>query len=101
MHDAGDCASLGVAWYLDKLSKRRRTPRHTYGYQRFRLLGGLITGILLIVGLAFILWNAISRLISPEPVNAPGMIVLALIGIGFNGAAALRVRNGSSLTEKS
>jgi cobalt-zinc-cadmium efflux system protein len=44
--------------------------------------------------------NAISRLFSPEEVNAPGMMVLAVIGVAFNGMALLKVRRGSSLTER-
>ena len=100
LHDAGDTASLGLAWYFERVSERGRTSRLTYGYKRFRLLGGLITGLLLIAGLAFVLWKAVGRLISPEPVNAPGMMVLAVIGILVNGAAVLRVRKGTSLSEK-
>lgn len=100
LHDAGDTASLGLAWYFDKLSNKERNNQHTYGYKRFRLLGGLITGVVLIAGLGFILWQAVGRLLSPEPVHAPGMMALAVVGIIVNGAAVLRVRKGSSLTEK-
>ena len=100
LHDAGDTASLGLAWYFERLSERGRTPKHTYGYKRYRLLGGLITGLVLIAGLGFILWKAIGRLMDPEPVNAPGMIGLAVVGIAVNGYAVLRTRKGSSLTEK-
>lgn len=71
-----------------------------YGYRRYSLLGGLITAVVLIAGLAFILWHAVGRLFSPEPVNAPGMMILALIGVAFNGAAVLKVKKGSSLTEQ-
>lgn len=60
----------------------------------------MITAIVLIVGIAFVLWNAASRLLSPEEVNAPGMMLLAVIGVAFNGAAVLKVRKGSSLTEQ-
>jgi len=100
IHDAGDTASLGLAWYFENLSKRGRTPRHTFGFKRYRLLGGLIIGLVLIVGLGFVLWFSVQRLLDPQPVNAPGMIALAIVGITFNGAAVLRVRKGSSLTEK-
>ena len=100
VHDLGDSISLGLAWRLDRLSQRGRTPRNTYGYRRYSLLGGLITAAVLIVGISFVLWTAVGRLMDPQPVNAPGMMVLALIGIAFNGAAVLRVRKGSSLTEK-
>lgn len=100
VHDAGDTASLGLAWYFEKISGRGRTARHTYGFRRYRLLGGLITGGFLMAGLGFVLWHSVARLLDPQPVNAPGMIVLAIVGIIFNGAAVLRVRRGSSLTEK-
>lgn len=100
VHDFGDSLSLGLAWYFDKRSQRGRTAEQTYGYKRYRLLGGLITGLVLVAGIGFILWKAIGRLMSPEAVNAPGMIALAVSGILFNGAAVMRVKNGSSLTEK-
>lgn len=100
VHDLGDSLSLGLAWYFEKLSERTRTPRHTYGFRRYRLLGGLVTGIVLLFGLGFVLTHAIARLANPEPVHAEGMMAFAVVGILFNGAAVLRVRKGTSLTEK-
>lgn len=100
VHDLGDSLSLGLAWYFDRLSRRAGNPTNTYGYRRYSLLGGLITAVVLIAGLTFILWQAIGRLFSPEQVNAPGMMLLAVIGVLFNGAAVLKVKKGSSLTEK-
>ncbi|OGB24865.1 MAG: cobalt transporter [Burkholderiales bacterium RIFCSPLOWO2_02_FULL_57_36] len=100
VHDLGDSMSLGLAWYFDRLSKQGRTPQNTYGYRRYSLLGGLITAVVLMAGLAFILWHAVNRLFSPEAVNAPGMMLLAVVGVIFNGAAVLKVRKGSSLTER-
>ncbi len=100
VHDMGDSMSLALAWYFQGLSQRGRTPQDTYGYRRYALLGSLITGLVLVIGLSFVLWNAVHRLLAPAPVNAPGMIVLAVIGVMFNGAAVLRVKSGSSMTEK-
>jgi cobalt-zinc-cadmium efflux system protein len=100
VHDLGDSLSLGLAWYFERISRRGRTPRDTYGYRRYSLLGGLITAMVLVVGASFILWSAVGRLLDPQPVNAPGMMLLAVLGVAFNGAAVLRVRKGSSLTER-
>ena len=100
VHDLGDSLSLGLAWYFERLSSRKRTARHTFGYRRYRLLGGLITGITLLIGLGFVLVQAVGRLANPEPVYVPGMIGLAILGIVFNGAAVLRLKKGHSLTEK-
>lgn len=100
VHDLGDSLALGSAWYFDRLSRRGRTPQNTYGYRRYSLLGGLVTAVTLLAGISFVLWQSLGRLFAPEPVNAPGMMALAVAGILFNGAAVLRVRKGSSLTER-
>ena len=100
LHDFGDCLSLGAAWYLQRLSNKSSDAQFTYGYRRFSVLGALITGLVLLGGLGFVLVKATGRLIDPEPVNAPGMIVIAIVGIIFNGAAVLRVKGGQSLNEK-
>lgn len=100
VHDLGDSLSLGLAWYFDRLSHKGRTSQLTYGYRRYRLLGGLITGLVLLVGLGFVLWHSVERLFAPQEVRVSGMIGLAVLGILFNGAAVLRVKHGSSLTEK-
>ena len=100
LHDLGDTGSLGLAWYFEKLSHKKPSSQHTYGYRRFRLLGGLITGFVLTIGLCFILFNSFKRLANPEPVNATGMMALAVLGILVNGAAVLRVKKGSSITER-
>lgn len=100
VHDAGDSISLGLAWYLQRVASRKRDSNFTYGYRRFSALGALITGVLLVVGLGFVIVNAIPRLANPERVHGAGMMGIAVVGIIFNGAAALRLRGGSSLNER-
>jgi len=100
VHDLGDSLSLGLAWWLERFSRRGRTARQTYGHRRFRILGGLITGIVLLAGLSFVIWHAVGRLFQPAEVHVPGMMALALLGLLFNGAAVLRLKRGTSLTEK-
>jgi cobalt-zinc-cadmium efflux system protein len=100
VHDAGDSLSLGLAWYLHRVSSRESDTNFTYGYRRFSALGALITGVLLVIGLGFVLANAVPRLANPEPVHGAGMLGIAVVGIVFNGAAALRLRGGSSLNER-
>ena len=100
LHDFGDSLSLGLAWYFQKLSHKKRDETYTYGYQRFSLLGALITGIILVVGGVIIIWRAVERFGEPEETHALGMIGLAILGVIVNGYAVLRLRRGSSLTEK-
>ncbi|MCB1064131.1 MAG: cation transporter [Verrucomicrobiae bacterium] len=99
VHDLGDSLSLGLAWYFERLSKRGPPPQQTYGYRRYRLLGGLITGVVLLAGLGFVLWHSFQRLFVPAEVRMSGIIGLAILGVLFNGVAVLKVRKGNSLTE--
>lgn len=100
LHDAGDSFSLGLALYLQRLSRRGPDAKFTYGYRRFSSLGALITGVVLIVGMVFIVWHAIGRLGQPAEVKVPGMLAIAVVGFVVNSVAAWRLHGGHSLTER-
>lgn len=100
LHDLGDSLSLGLAWYFQKISARKRTKYFTYGYKRFSLLGAFINSMVLIIGSIFVLKESIQRISEPQSSNAKGMLILAIIGIIVNGWAVLKLRTGTSLNEK-
>lgn len=100
VHDLGDTLSLGLAWFFQKKSQKGRDQHFSYGYKRFSILGAVVNSIILILGAAFILNAAIPRIFNPEPTNAKGMILLAVLGIIVNGLAFLRLRKGKTLNEK-
>jgi cobalt-zinc-cadmium efflux system protein len=100
LHDFGDSLSLGLAWYFEKISRRKPDSRFHFGYRRFSVLGALINSIVLLVGSILILREAIERIAQPEAAHAAGMIWLALGGILVNGFAAWRLHGGHSLNEK-
>lgn len=100
LHDLGDCLSLGLSWYFQKLSGRGRTDTFSYGYKRFSLLGAVINALVLVAGSVVILVYAVPRLFQPEQTDARGMLLLAVLGVIINGAAALRLRKGASINER-
>ncbi|MDR2534196.1 MAG: cation diffusion facilitator family transporter [Tannerellaceae bacterium] len=100
IHDLGDSFSLGLAWYFQKISKRGRDARYSYGYRRFSLVGALINAAVLFAGSLFVIVESIRRLAQPEEADAQGMFWLAALGVIVNGAAMLRMRRGASLNEK-
>ncbi len=100
LHDLGDTFSLGVSWYLDKVSKQPRNSSFSYGLGRFSLLSAFISSVVLLIGSLYILSEAIPRLLSPEHSNAQGMILFAIGGILINGIAVLRLKKGQSMNEK-
>jgi len=100
IHDLGDCLSLGLAWYFQKVAKKGSDTSYSYGYKRFSLLGAVINSIVLIAGSVIILTIAIPRILNPETTKTGGMIAFAVLGVLVNGAAVLRLKKGDSINEK-
>ena len=100
LHDLGDSLSLGLGWYLDRKSHQKPDSKYSFGYARFSLLGALINSLIMLVGSIIIIYEAIQRIISPEPANAAGMIVFALVGIAVNGYTAWKLSTGKTLNER-
>ncbi len=100
IHDLGDSISLGLAWGLQKFSEKESNLKYTYGYGRFSLLGALIISLVLVAGSLVILSEAVPRLLMPETSNAPGMMLLAVIGIAVNGIAVLRLKGSENMNVK-
>ena len=73
LHDLGDSCSLGVAWYLERLSKKGRDSHFSYGYKRFSLLGSLFISTILLVGSIFVITESVERLITPTDPPRAGM----------------------------
>ncbi len=85
---------------LRGISRSCSTSQYTYGYKRFSLLGAIINSIVLVVGSIYILAEAAPRLFEPQETSAPGMFLLAIMGILVNGAAVLRTRKANSINER-
>ncbi|VAW64500.1 Cobalt-zinc-cadmium resistance protein CzcD [hydrothermal vent metagenome] len=100
VHDLGDTLSIGMAWLLNKLSKKNPTHNFTYGFHRFSLLGALLNGIVLVSGSIWVLSEAIPKLFSPEMPHTVGMFWLAILGVTVNGYAAWKISAGKTLNEK-
>lgn len=101
LHDFGDCLSLATAWFLQKKSVKGRDRIYSYGYKRFSLLGSIFLSGVLTISSIFVLIEAGKRIASPQAVSAQGMLWMAILGVLINGAAALRVKKGTSLNEHS
>lgn len=100
VHDMGDAAAIGLAWWLQVRSTRRASDDYTYGYQRFSLLGALISGVILLFGSIVIVREALVRLAEPSAPDAHGMLWIAGMAIVVNSYAAWRLQHGASMNEK-
>lgn len=100
IHDIGDALSIGTSYLLERRSRKAPDQRHTYGYQRYSLLGGLITTVILLVGSIVVIVSAVGRILEPVAINYNGMIILTMVGAVVNFVAAYFTREGDSLNQK-
>lgn len=100
IHDIGDATSIGIAFFLEKKSKKQPDEKYTYGYTRYSIIGSVITTLILLFGSVMVIYNAIVRIINPTEINYNGMIVFAIVGVLVNFVAALLTREGDSLNQK-
>lgn len=95
-HVFSDLLGLVVAMLAITVAARPASDRQTFGYQRAEVLGALINGVILLGVAAFVVVEAITRLVNAQteaPLGAP-MIAVALVGLLANIAAALVLRGG-------
>lgn len=100
VHDAGDAFAIGVSYVLERKSKTPPDSRHTYGYARYSVLGGVITTLILLISSVIVIYNSIHRLGKPTEINYNAMILLSLLGVCINLCAALATRKGASFNQK-
>jgi cobalt-zinc-cadmium efflux system protein len=93
-HNAGDVVSLGLAWLAATLARRAPSRRFTYGLASSSILAALANAVLLALVTGAIAWEAVLRLMRPEPAAGALMMAVAGVGILVNGATALMFASG-------
>jgi len=93
-HNLGDGLGLVMAWGAYVLSRRRPNAAFTYGLGQSSILAALFNALLLLVAVGAIAWEAVQRLIHPEPVVAGIVMAVAAVGILVNGATAMLFASG-------
>ena len=86
-HMLTDFASLSLAWFGFRLSRRPADWRRTYGFDRFQVLVAFTNGLALFAIAAWIVYEAIERLMTTPQVSGGIMVVVATLGLFVNIAA--------------
>lgn len=103
LSDAGhmltDAGAIGASLWAIRLAARPATGSWTFGWKRAEILSAAGNGITLLVVGALVAFEAIRRLLEPPPVQGGPVLVVALLGVVVNVAAAwvLAQANRSSL----
>ena len=93
--DAGhmliDAGAVALAIVAARLAGRPAGGDLTYGLKRFEILSALANGATLFLLAGLVVVEAVRRLASPPDVRAVPVIVVALVGCGFNLAASRQI----------
>ena len=88
LSDAGhvltDIFALGLAWFATVQAERPANARKTFGYHRVGILAALVNALTLIFVVLAIVWEAVQRVLHPEPIQPLVMFLSAGIGIIVN-----------------
>jgi cobalt-zinc-cadmium efflux system protein len=91
LSDAGhmltDAVAIGFSLVAVRLAQRPAKGAMTYGLKRVEIISAQANGVTLLVLAGFIIYEAISRLVSPSNVHGALMLAIALLGIAVNLAA--------------
>ncbi len=83
-HMLTDAAALALAWTAFRFGRRASSPQKTFGYLRFEVLAGFVNAITLFLLVAWIVWEAVGRLLTPSPILSSPMLVVAVLGLLVN-----------------
>ena len=80
-HMLTDAVSLGLAWFAFRIARQPADWRRTYGFDRFQILAAFTNGVVLFLVAAWIVAEAVGRLVTPEPVLGGAMLAIAALGL--------------------
>ena len=96
--DAGhlltDAAGIGLALTASIVAGRPATSARTFGWHRLEILAAVVNAVLLLGVAGFVLAEAWRRLADPPEIAAPGMLLVALAGLGGNAVSLWLLRGG-------
>lgn len=98
-HMLTDAGALGVSLWAARLAARPAIGAWTYGFKRAEILSAAGNGITLLIVAALVTFESVHRLIYPSGVQGVFVLIVALVGVAVNLAAAyvLAKANRSSL----
>lgn len=93
LSDAGhkmiDVFSLLIALLAFRLAASKPSSRYTYGYRKASVLISLFNALLLVCAVCVIVFESVSKLMEPAPVNGAAVSWTAAAGILVSGIGAL------------
>jgi len=86
-HNLSDTLALILGFAGEKAASSRPSVRFSFGLRRLEVIVALVNAVSLLAISIYIAVRAVQRLINPEPIFAPLMLAVALVGLTGNFAS--------------
>jgi cobalt-zinc-cadmium efflux system protein len=83
-HMVTDAAALGLALLAQVIAKRPPSARHSFGFVRAEALAAFVNCLAMLALVGWIIFEAVHRLASPQPVKGGVVLVVAAVGAAIN-----------------
>ena len=99
IHNVGDAVTAVPLWIAFLFARRRASARFTYGFGRVEDVAGVIIVLLMLCSALVAGYEAIHRLLHPQPIAFLGWVIAAgLVGfVGNEWVAVFRMRVGRAI----
>jgi cobalt-zinc-cadmium efflux system protein len=87
-HMLSDIGAMALSLFAFRMAKRPATHQSTYGFHRVEILAALFNGLSLWLIVGIIFASAYNRFAQPPVVESFGMMIVAVVGLFVNIAAA-------------
>ncbi|WP_345977750.1 cation diffusion facilitator family transporter [Sulfurimonas sp. HSL3-7] len=92
LHNFSDVMTLVITYIANRMAGRTPTQEKTFGYKRAEIIAALFNASVLVGTGFYLIIEAARRVVNPEPVGSVVVIALALLGIVFNAAGMLLIK---------
>ena len=93
-HMLTDTLALGLAAFAFHVSARPADAKRSFGYHRFQIIAAFVNGLTILFIVAWIVFEAIQRLLEPPDVIGGTMLLVAIIGLVVNVVAFVILHGG-------
>ena len=83
-HMLSDAVALGLAYGAFRLGRRAADARRTFGFARAEVIAGFVNALTLFAVVLWIVWEAVQRFWTPQPILAGPMLAVAVLGMAVN-----------------
>jgi cobalt-zinc-cadmium efflux system protein len=88
-HNLADVGTLALSLLAFRLLKIRSNDQYTYGYRKTSILVALFNAMLLLITIGAIVYEAVLRLLHPQPMPGTTIAIVAGVGILINSGTAI------------